>query len=170
MEIPEAYLQKIDPLVAHARQLLEKGETLAAIAFVGNLTKGQMIPVGLDDRSNSAKDQSAQTIAATAAMLDADFIFQVREAWKLPQKYMARHEEILDKYGSIGASPYAQDIVAFSLETTHGTWIATVFIKPKPPSKKRRTIGQVLFEYMPEVQGRFVGLLANKQNDGGAIH
>ncbi len=170
MEIPESYLQKIDPLVAHARQLLEKGETLAAIAFVGNLTKGQMIPVVLDDRSNSAKDQSAESIATTAAMLDADFIFQVREAWKLPQKYMARHEEIMDKYGSIGASPYAQDIVAFSLETTHGTWIATVFIKPKPPSKKRRTIGEVLFEYMPEVQGRFVGLLANKQNDGGAIH
>lgn len=170
MEIPDRYRQKIDPLVAHARQFLEKGETLAAIAFVGNLTKDEIIPVVLDDRSDSAKDHSAQTIATTATMLEADFIFQVREAWKLPQKYIARHEEIMEKYGSIGASPYAQDIAAFSLETTHGTWIATVLIKPKPPSKKRRTFGQVVFEYMPDVQGRFVGLLANKQNDGRTIH
>lgn len=106
----------------------------------------------------------------TAAMMKADFIFQVREAWKLPQKYAARYEEILDKYGSVGGSSYAQDVVALSLETTHGTWIATCFIKPKPPSKKRRTFGQPVFDHMPEVQGRFVGLLPNKENDGGALH
>lgn len=170
MQIPERYRRHIDPLISHARSLLEKGETLAAIAFVGNLSREEIIPVVLDDRSDSAKDNSTKAISMTASMIDADFIFQVREAWKLPQKYAARYEEILDEYGSIGGSPYAQDVVAFSLETTHGTWIATSFLKPKPPSKKRRTFGQPVFEHMPEVQGRFVGLLPNKENDAGVLH
>ena len=170
MEIPERYRQKIDPLIAKARDLLEKGERLVGFAFVGNLAKDEIIPVVLDDSSDSAKENSARAIAMTATMMDADFIFQVREAWKLPQKYISRHEEVMEKYGSIGASPYAQDVVAFSLETTHGTWVATTFIKPKAPSKKRRTFDSVAFEHMPEIQGRFVGLLPGKENDGGSLH
>ena len=37
MQIPELYRKQIEPLIAHARELLEKGETLAPLAFVGNL-------------------------------------------------------------------------------------------------------------------------------------
>ena len=170
MQIPTRYREKIDPLIAHARSLLEKGESLAALAFVGNLATGEVIPMMLDDGSESAKDSSTHAISLTAGMMEADFIFQVREAWRLPQKYVLRQEEIMETYGSIGASPYWQDVVAFSLETTHGTWIATPPIKPKPPSKKRRTFGSVEFAHMPEVQGRFVGLLPTKQNDGGELH
>ena len=170
MHIPERYRQQIDPLIAHARGLLEKGEALAALAFVGNLSRDEVIPVVIDDRTEEAKDASARSIEMTATVMEADFIFMVREAWKLPEKYMPRYEEILEAYGSIGASPYAQDVAAFSLETTHGTWIATPFIKPKPPSKKRRTFGPAVFEHMPEIQGRFTGLLPGKKNDGGALH
>jgi hypothetical protein len=39
--------------------------------------------------------------------------------------------------------------------------------KPKPPSKKRRIISVVVIEFVPDVQGRYVGLLANRQNNGG---
>ena len=170
MQIPERYLQKINPLVAHARSLVEKGETLASLAFIGNMTTDQVIPMVLDDSSDQAKDSSAMGISRAAAMLEADFIFQVREAWMLPQRYVDRHQEILDEYGSVGASPYAQDIAAFSLETTHGTWIATVPLKAKPPSKKRRTFGAVEFQHMPQVDGRFVGLLPHKENEGGSLH
>lgn len=170
MHIPERYRQQIDPLIAHARGLLEKGEALAALAFVGNLSRDEVIPVVIDDRTEEAKDASARSIEMTATVMEADFIFMVREAWKLPEKYMPRYEEILEAYGSIGASPYAQDVAAFSLETTHGTWIATPFIKPKPPSKKRRTFGPAVFVHMPEIQGRFTGLLPGKKNDGGALH
>lgn len=48
MQIPETYRKQIDPLIAHARGLL-KGETLAALAFVGNLAKNDVIPVVIDD-------------------------------------------------------------------------------------------------------------------------
>lgn len=170
MQIPEVYRQKIDPLVLHARSLLEKGERLAALAFIGNLARDEMLPLVVDDRSDESKDQSARTIQTAASAIEADFIFMVREAWRLPQKYVARYQEIMDKYGSVGASPYAEDIAAFTLETTHGTWVAMPFIKPKPPSKKRRTIGAVEFTHMPEIQGRFAGLLPAKKNDGGTLH
>jgi hypothetical protein len=170
MQIPETYLQKINPLVAHARSLVEKGESLAALAFIGNLAKDQIIPVVLDDSSDESKEGSAKAISMAAAMLEADFIFQVREAWKLPTRYVARHEAILEQYGSVGASPYAEDVVALSLETTHGTWIAMIPLRAKPPSKKRRTFGAVVFEHMPQVEGRFVGLLPNKENDSGSLH
>jgi hypothetical protein len=170
MQIPERYREKIDPLIAHARSLLEKGETLAALAFVGNLSSNDIVPVVVDDSTESSKDDSARTIRQTATVLDADFIYIVREAWQLPEKYMPRYAEILEQYGSIGASPYAQDVAAFSLETTHGTWVASPGIKPKPPSKKRRTIGPVVFQHMPGVQGRFVGLLPDKKNDSGTLH
>ena len=170
MQIPERYLQKINPLIAHARSLVEKGESLAALAFIGSLSKDQVIPVVLDDSSDESKDSSAKTISMTAAILDADFIFQVREAWMLPPRYAPRHEAILDEYGSIGASPYAQDVVALSLETTHGTWIAMMPLKAKPPSKKRRTFATVVFEHMPQVEGRFVGLLPKKENESGSLH
>ena len=47
---------------------------------------------------------------------------------------------ILDKYGSIGASPYRVDVVSFGLETRYGVWMSQCEIKPKGISKKKRTI------------------------------
>ena len=170
MEIPAPYRKVIDPLMSHARGLLEKGDTLAALAFIGSLKNGQVIPVVMNDRSQESKDTSARAIGMTASMIDADFIFMVREAWRLPQKYIGRYDEIIEEFGSIGASPYAQDVAAFSLETTHGTWVASPFIKPKPPSKKRRTFGPVTFEHMPELEGRFSNLLRDKKNEAGTLH
>ena len=70
MQIPEPYRKQIDPLIAHARGLLEKGETLAALAFVGNLAKNDVIPVVIDDRTEESKDQSAHTIHMTATVRD----------------------------------------------------------------------------------------------------
>ena len=52
----------------------------------------------MDASSDSAKDNSVRVIGMTATMMKADFIFQVHEAWKLPQKYILRYEEIMEKY------------------------------------------------------------------------
>ncbi len=128
------------------------------------------IPLVLDDSSEGCKESSARAISMMATVLEADFIFQVRGAWMLTQRHVARHEEILEKYGSIAVSPYARDVAVFSLETTHGTWVATDSIKSKPPSEKRRTFAAVTFDHIPGVQGRFVGLRPGKKNEGGAFH
>ena len=94
---------------------------------------------------------------------EADFIFMIMDAWGLPREKMHRFEEIIERYGSIGASPYRIDIVSFALETRHGLWMAQSSVKPKGVSKKKRTFGVPRFELFTDVQGRFVHLLPVKE-------
>jgi hypothetical protein len=115
--IPENYRTIIAPLIVTARGILEEGKPLAPIAFVGSFSSGSTIPVLLDSSSNDAKDGSALAIKMAAETLDADFIFVLLEAWSLRKDKVSQMDAILDRYGSIGASPYAVDIVSMALET-----------------------------------------------------
>ena len=164
--IPDNYWKIISPLIATAREFLENGESLSPIAFVGSFSSDTCIPVLLQSSSMEAKDRSALAIEAAAESLKADFIFILMEAWSLRKDKVSQMDAILDKYGSIGASPYAVDIVSMALETRHGVWMAEVPIKPKGISKKKQTIGQPEFRHFTEVEGRFVNLLPMK--DGAA--
>ena len=150
------------PLIDTARGFLEKGESLAAFAFVGSFSSDTCIPVLLQSSSIEAKDKSAMDIKTAADHLDADFIFVLMEAWSLRKDKVLQMDAILDKYGSIGASPYAVDIVSMALETRHGVWMAELPIKPKGISKKKRTIGVPEFRLYTEFHGRFVNLLPIK--------
>jgi tetratricopeptide (TPR) repeat protein len=111
---------------------------------------------------NIAKDRSALAIEAAAQSLRADFIFVLMEAWSLRKDKISQLDAIIERYGSIGASPYAVDIVSMALETRHGVWLAEVPIQPKGISKKKRTIGEPEFRHFTEAQGRFVNLLPMK--------
>ncbi len=164
--MPENYWKIVEPLIATARGFLENGESLSPFAFVGSFSSDTCIPVLLQSSSIEAKDKSALNIKTAADALDADFIFVLMEAWSLRKDKVLQMEAILDKYGSIGASPYAVDIVSMALETRHGVWMAEVPIKPKGVSKKKRTIGTPEFRHFTEVGGRFVNLLPMK--DGAA--
>lgn len=165
--IPDTYQKIIEPLITTARNFLENGEKLTPMAFVGSFATGSAIPVLLKAGSDAAKDQSAQAIKLAAESTDADFIFMVLEAWSLRKDKMHMMEKIYEKYGSIGASPYAVDIVSMTLETRHGIWVAEVPIKPKGVSKKRRTFATPEFRRFTEMAGRFSHLLPVK-NDGVA--
>ena len=171
--IPTAYRTIIDPLIAVARDILERGEELVPIAFVGNLTTGQTHPVLMSTGSDQAKDDSAYLIRHFAEIHQADFVFLITEAWGLPRDKMGRLDEILERYGSIGASPYRIDLATFSLETRHGLWVAQAAVEPKGVSKKKRTFGAPEFQHFTEVKGRFVDLLPVKDPDGptpGVLH
>ncbi len=171
--IPSAYLGIIEPLIEVSRGLLEQGESLAPIAFVGNLTTGATIPVLLRTGSNREKDESAAAIRQIAALHEADFIFTIMEAWTLPPDKARQFEIIIERYGSIGASPYAVDSVTFGLETRHGLWMAQAPLKPKGLSKKKRIFVLPDFQHFTDVQGRFVDLLPNKdpiQGPSRALH
>lgn len=78
---------------------------------------------------------------------------------------MPRYQEILDKYGSVGASPYKIDTAAFILETRYGVWGCQAPLKPKGYSKKKRTFGSVELLFMDGVEGRFVGLIPHQDMD-----
>ena len=164
--IPENYWNTIAPLIATAKGILEKGEPLAPIAFVGSFETSACLTVLLEASSADAKDRSAMAISAAASKVEADFIFVMMEAWSLRKDKMPQMDAILKKYGSIGASPYAVDMVSMSLETRYGVWMAEVPIKPKGISKKKRTIDAPAFRHFSEYEGRFVNLLPMK--DGAA--
>jgi len=162
---PQAYLDIISPLIDKARGLLETGEKLQAIAFVGNLSTQEIVPVLIQPGSGEEKDKSALNIQSAAVMLKADFVFAIMEAWSLRSDKVSKMDAILDKYGSIGASPYAIDVCSLTLETRHGIWIAQQPIKPKGISKKKRTIGKAEFRFFTEATGRFMHLLPKKEGE-----
>jgi hypothetical protein len=155
----------IGPLIEKVRGYLEAGEKLQAIAFVGNLTTKEVVPVMIQHGSGEDKEQSARTIQSVALLFEGDFVFAIMEAWSLRPDKIAQMDAILDKYGSVGASPYAIDVCSLSLETKRGVWAAQPQIKPKGISKKKRTIGIVEFRHFTEVQGRFMHLLPEKEDD-----
>ena len=158
---PKAYMDIISPLINSARGFLESGEALQAFAFVRNQVVSVMIQSGAD----AVKDQSASLIQSAALVLEADFVFTIMEAWSLRPDKVLQMDAILDKYGSIGASPYAIDVCSLALETKRGVWVAQPRIKPKGISKKKRTIGVVEFRFYTEVKGRFTHLLPVKEGD-----
>jgi hypothetical protein len=162
---PQAYMDIIGSLIDKARDFLEVGEKLQALAFVGNLTRKQVIPVMIQSGSIKDKDHSARGIQSAALALDADFVFTITEAWSLRSDKIRQMNAILDKYGSIGASPYAIDVCMLTLETRRGVWVAQPQIKPKGVSKKKRTIGVVEFRYYMDVKGRLSHLLSRKDDD-----
>jgi hypothetical protein len=98
-------------------------------------------------------------------VLEANFVFTIMEAWSLRADKVPQMDAIMDKYGSIGASPYAVDVCSLLLETKRGVWVAQPQIKPKGISKKKRTIGTIEFRYFTEVEGRFAHLLPAKEGD-----
>ena len=162
---PQAYMDIISPLIDKARSYLENGDKLQAMAFVGNLSTKQVIPVMIQPGSGEDKDQSSRNIQSVAQYSDADFVFTIMEAWSLRPDKVSKMDAIMDKYGSIGASPYAIDVCSIALETRRGVWIAQQQIKPKGISKKKRTIGVVEFRHFTEVAGRFMHLLPKKEDD-----
>ena len=157
--LPSAFAPLVESMMRTAREMLERGETLAPLAFVGSSATGELFPVAIETGDEESKDLSAKQIRLTAALVKADFVFIVMEAWALPKRLLLRHQEILNRYGSIGNSPHKEDVVSFSLEARQGVWVGSAAIKPKPPSKKRRTFGQVEFIFADGVEGRFVGFL-----------
>lgn len=159
MQLSQAYLDIVMPLIDSARGFLENGESLQPFAFVGNHATGQVVPILIDTGTESSKDRSAQLVKAAAEHTQADFIFTIMEAWGLPKDKLPRYQEIMDRYGSIANSPYKTDTAAFMLETRYGVWGAQVVLKPKGHSKKKRTFGSVVLQFMDGVEGRFVGLL-----------
>jgi hypothetical protein len=169
MKLPERYEKLIWPLIEKARGFLEAGESLSPFAFVGNLETRQTIPVLIDATDDDTKDAAVRAISLIAAEIDADYVFNVLEGWGLPKDKLDRFESIVERYGSIGASPYKIDTANFLLETRYGIWGAQVPLKFKAPSKKRRTFAApVTLTFMDGAEGRFIGLLPKKES--GSLH
>jgi hypothetical protein len=171
MQLPPRYHEMIWPMIEKAKGFLEKGEKLSPLAFVGNFDTGQAVPILIDTLDDSRKDASAVAIRITAESIAADYVFTILEGWGLPKDKMSKHEDIIERYGSIGASPYKIDTANFMLETRYGVWGAQVPLKFMAPSKKRRTFtAPAVLIFMSGIEGRFAGLLPAKPEGGTSLH
>jgi Tfp pilus assembly protein PilP len=52
---PKAYMDIISPLINSARGFLESGEALQAFAFVGSLSRNQVVPVMIQSGADAVK-------------------------------------------------------------------------------------------------------------------
>src|ERR1039458_927514 len=109
MQLPPRYHEMIYPPMRGREGFLEKGENLSPLAFVGNFETGQVVPILINTLDDSRKDASATAIRLAAESMAADYIFTVIEGWGLPKDKVLKYEEIIERYGSVGASPYKID-------------------------------------------------------------
>ena len=167
MKLPDRYIELILPLIDKAKGFLEAGESLAPLAFVGSFETGKMIHILIDTVNEEAKDHSANAIRLAAESIEADYVFTIIEGWGLAKDKLSRYQEVIERYGSVGASPWKIDTANFMLESRHGVWGAQVPLKFKAPSKKRRVFAApVVLQYMDGAEGRFTSLLPLKEPSG----
>jgi hypothetical protein len=169
--MPEMLKALTDDFVSTARHLLETEGHLKAIATIGH--EKEVIVIQMEDIGD--KDTAASYIRKVAAGFNATFIFIINEAWMLDAKHASHYGSIIDRYGSIGGSPYGIECVFFQLETHDGTWSSYVPQKPLGLSKKKKTFGEVKFELFDagegrHTAGRFSWLLPQKKTPGTAKH
>jgi hypothetical protein len=157
--IPENYWEMIAPLIERARVLLEDGESLRPIAFVGSSERRSISIVVLNTSGGDVQNASTEQVRRAAYREGADFVFTIMEAWGLPPEKANKYQAILDQYGSIEASPYAVDLVSFALETRQGSWIAQATVKPKGISKRKKTFGEPSFHLFKDSGKGFAALL-----------
>ncbi len=161
------------PLVDRARVLLEEGESLRPIAFVGSTAQGSISVVVLNTAGGDVQNASAEQVRRAAYREGADFVFTIMEAWGLPPDKAGKYKAILEQYGSIEASPYAVDVVSFALETREGSWVAQVEVKPKGISKRKKTFDEPRFHLFSESTEGFAALLpppVEPSQGSGALH
>ena len=96
--IPEGYWEMIAPLIVRARVLLEDGESLRPIAFVGSSEKRSISVVVLSTAGGDVQNESAEQVRRAAYRENADFVFTIMEAWGLPPEKVAKYQTILEQY------------------------------------------------------------------------
>lgn len=165
-DMPKAYRDLIEPLIGTTREIFAAGATLAPIALVGNIATRDMRLVTMDPHSADPKNDLVSAIRTVAKHQEADFIFTVMDAWALDPAQAHRYEEIIERYGSIGQSPYRIDIVSFSIETHWGVWMAQAPLEMREGGS--RTFAEPDFRRYPEAAGRFGGLLPAKDGEDTA--
>ena len=109
-----------------------KNGAVRDVLVVENLSINDIVPVIMNDSSENLKYNSARVIQQTATVwMQTSHTSAVKpsDCQKSTYSYVPKQN------GVLATSPSAQDVTAFSLETTHGTRVASSFIKPKPCQK-----------------------------------
>ena len=153
------YRAVLDEIIAGARSNLKRDGKLSSMGFCGQISSQKIIVVPLSFCDDESKMEAITHLRAVARIEAADFVGLVHEAWTLTTKHAPHHEDIIREYGSVSASPHRVEVVAISLETPSGIWMAMPRLRSMPPSKMRRTFDEPEFQLFTESAGLFTGLL-----------
>lgn len=99
----------------------------------------------LDLPSDWDTSEIADHVRNVAAIQAANLVVLAIDAWSLPTHLMAQREQILARYGSIGASPHRVSAISVLVETPDVHWIGTAPLTKRPRRPKAQTFGTVQF-------------------------
>lgn len=135
---------------------LEQGKELPLSAYLGTV-KGDTAHI-TPIPAKGTKDLFAAMVRTAAEALKSDFVLLVCEAWKA-----SATKEERDQYGGeVRNMPGASDVVYFQLESEKGTWLGYSRVAEFEEGKPR-TMEPVFMKFGGTGDGRFVGLLPQKQ-------
>ena len=161
--LPEQHRAWVADVVAQVAVFLRDGEEVTPIAFVRTIANTLDL-VATHFNSTEDKDAFAHFLRSKYYGGRAEALLFVSESWALKTDKLAEHDAIIEKYGSIGQSPFAVDSVMFTLETASLAYWCVPRILPWPPSKKRRRIESPVKFRVAGSAGRFSHLLSDAED------
>lgn len=149
-------------ILATVVEELQRGHTVPSAFFLGSAS-GEIHCVELDSHTYESKLASAKTARNLAYYVNALFVITLSESWGLPDGYtVEQSDEVLAKYGSIGAFPGKTDLLFLHMEAREGTFAGRAHILPCPPSKKKRRLGAFTWFESDHAAGILTGILPSK--------
>ena len=157
--IPEAYMYIINALFEATRFAMKNGCPFMPNAYTVNSSTKTVISISMLFEKEANKGGLINSIKKAAETNHADFILIAAKAWTLDPDNSHRYEEIVKRYGSIAASPYAVDAISITLETYQGYWAAVEPTKYLDKEKNILTFETPDFEFLNAAGGNFSNLL-----------
>lgn len=156
--IPNEYRHLVDGITSIAREILESGEDLLPVVFLG---KDGVAPVTLPMlmSSTEAKDRSVYAVRKTAQVVQATYAIMLSEAWGLDHSLFSEEEikRIAESREGIANHPNRLDLIMITLETPDGFWFAQAPIKSL--GKGARSFDDFEFIFLTKAEGRFTSFL-----------
>jgi len=155
--LSEASREHVQKAIDIHRRYLQDGDLIPPTFIIEKDKSVVLLP--MDGSSQQAKEISADTARRIASLSNSEFVAFVSIAWVLPESQLQNASAILAKYGSIKKCPRSLKRAQVNLETRKGRYFALVPILACPPSKKRKTLGQVVWHRSDNVRGTLTGIL-----------
>jgi hypothetical protein len=137
--------------------------------LIGNTTTRRLVTVEPDVSSDEAKDTTSWRVKGLVMMEDADFVITIFDSWVLDEKHAVNADQIMQQYGSIGASPYKISALTVGLETAQGIWMGICHIKDSKKSSLKAATADFELKKMDSSNGRFAGFL-RKTPTSSTVH
>lgn len=161
--LTQASRQNLEALIATAQKEIERGELPTGSYFVRSAEETAVFKPVVSNFEDKAR--VLQHMRSFVLAVNADFVLLVVKSWTLAQPTMAEYERVLNKYGSVRASPNAILSVNFCLETSRGMCVALPQVLPKWPSKRCTRLEHASWQDIQQGTGVFLSMFPARSSD-----